>query len=120
MVEGEEVTEGLQPQAVTDYLPWFHRRTVTLISDPEKYGYRTQGYQPSSARDILYADTLNDIYHIVDKYRTKYPTRDRALNAMIEEVLNSSFIALTIGPDALNTVSSQRLLESQPTLSQQP
>ncbi|CAI9103322.1 OLC1v1001785C1 [Oldenlandia corymbosa var. corymbosa] len=31
------------------------------------------------------ADTLNDIYHTVDKYRTKYPTRDRALNAMIEE-----------------------------------
>ncbi|CAI9093699.1 OLC1v1029258C1 [Oldenlandia corymbosa var. corymbosa] len=66
------------------------------------------------------ADTLNDIYHIVDKYCTKYPTRDHALNAMIEEVLNSSLTALTIGPDALNTVSSQRLVESQPTLSQQP
>ncbi|CAI9112415.1 OLC1v1012863C1 [Oldenlandia corymbosa var. corymbosa] len=120
VVEGEEVTEGLPPQAVTGYLPWFHKKTVIVISDSKKYGYGSQGYQSISERKILYADTLNDIYHIVDEYRTKYPTRDRELNTMIDSVLSSSFIALTIGPDALKMVSSKRLVENQPTLSQHP
>ncbi|CAI9116213.1 OLC1v1017305C1 [Oldenlandia corymbosa var. corymbosa] len=39
---------------------------------------------------------------------------------MIDSVFNSSFTALTIGRDALSMVSSQRLVENQLTLSQQP
>ncbi|CAI9108330.1 OLC1v1007900C1 [Oldenlandia corymbosa var. corymbosa] len=114
VVEGEEVTEGLPlPPLVSKENCDTHQRSRKVREQESRLSvhFRTR---------ILYADILNNIYHTIDEYRTNYPTRDSPLNTMIDKVLSDSFTASTIGPDALSTMSSQRLVESQLTLSQQP
>lgn len=47
------VQAPLPAPASPDYLPWFHRITVHLITDPAKQALHAQGFQSAAARDRL-------------------------------------------------------------------
>ncbi|CAI9091771.1 OLC1v1026882C1 [Oldenlandia corymbosa var. corymbosa] len=95
--------------------------TVTLISNPKNY--EAKGYETSSNRVKLYGEALNIIRVSSEQFRDNRDKKnllDNELDEHLSEIIDQSYVTLTLGPnDEIDMDDTQILVDDETSLPSQ-
>ncbi|CAI9087752.1 OLC1v1021907C1 [Oldenlandia corymbosa var. corymbosa] len=118
----KDLEVGFPGQTYEGYYEWFMMNTVKLISNPKNY--EAKGYETSSSRVKLYGEVLNNIHMSSEQFRDdrdKKNLLDDQLEEPLNEIIDQTYDALTLGPnDEIDMDDTQILVDDEPSLSSQP
>ncbi|CAI9106165.1 OLC1v1005243C1 [Oldenlandia corymbosa var. corymbosa] len=117
-----DLEEGDLGSVYEGYYEWFMVNTVRLISNPGNY--EPQGYETSSSRVKLYGEVLNNIRVSTERFREKREDDnllDEELDKHLDDIINQTHTALTLGADdEMEVEDTQILVDEDPSLPSQP